>query len=208
MAKPEKTPPPREVADAPSAAVDAVDSVTSALCAKVRALREQRRWSLAELSAACGVSRSMLSQIERAEVNPTLGVVHRIAQAFGTPLSKLVDAPSGPLILTVRGSDRAALFRSDRYCRVRTLSPLAMEKDVEFYEVLLRPGAALRSSAHFRGARELLTVHAGTARITTGDDQTDLATGDSASYPADLPHAIENPGDTEAVLFMVVHYVE
>lgn len=187
---------------------EGVDPVTRMLCEKVRKLRKQRRWSLAELSAACDVSRSMLSQIERAEVNPTLAVVHRIARAFGTPLSSLVDASAGPLIQTVRGSDRSSLFRSDRQCRVRTLSPLAMEKDIEFYEVLLQPGASLRSSPHFRGARELLTVHAGSVRISTGDDVAELAAGDSASYPADLPHAIENPGDLEAVLFLVVHYTD
>lgn len=79
---------------------------------------------------------------------------------------------------------------------------------MEFYEVLLRPGASLRSSPHFRGARELLTVHTGAVRVASGDDTAELAAGDSASYPADLPHAIENPGDTEAVLFLVVHYTE
>ncbi len=201
-----------EVEDDPqrpeNAGDDRLDPLTRSLCDKVRALRQQRKWSLAELSAACGVSRSMLSQIERAEVNPTLAVAHRIAQAFGTPLSRLIDAPEGPVIQTVRGSDRGSLFRSDRYCRVRTLSPLAMEKDVEFYEVVLRPGAALRSSPHYRGARELLTVHAGHVRVTAGEDDSELRAGDSAHYPADMPHAVENLGDADATLFLVVHYTE
>ncbi|MFA9479329.1 helix-turn-helix domain-containing protein [Phycisphaerales bacterium AB-hyl4] len=185
---------------------DDIDPVTRALCDRVRALRRERGWSLAELSTACGVSRSMLSQIERAEVNPTLAVAHRIAQAFGTPLSRLIDAPAGPRIQTVRGNDRSCLFRSDRHCRIRTLSPLAMEKEVEFYELVLRSGAALRSEAHFRGARELLTVQAGKMRVTADNDSTELKPGDSAHYPADTPHVIENLGESEAKAYLVVLY--
>lgn len=185
---------------------ESVDAMTRRLCEEVRRTRQQRSWSLAELSTASGVSRSMLSQIERAEVNPTLAVVYRIASAFGVPLSSLVGSPSGPVIQTVRGSERATLFRSDRYCRVRTLSPLTMEKQVEFYEVVLKVGGALKSSAHYRGTREILTVNAGRVQVTAGETDTQLAATDSASYPADVPHAIVNISNTEAVVFLVVHY--
>jgi len=178
------------------------------LCGRVHELRKKKKWTLEELSAACGVSRSMLSEIERGRANPTLAVAYRIAQAFGMSLGELVEAPSATQrIDVIRADDRTYHFRSDRYCRIRTLSPLHLEKSVEYYEIVLRPGGALRSLPHFEGARELLTVQRGSVRVSSGEDIEELRTGDSAHYPADVNHAIENSGEGDAVVFLVVTYM-
>lgn len=179
------------------------------LCRRVRELRKKRSWTLEEMSAACGVSRSMLSEIERGRANPTLVVAFRIAQAFGMSLGELVEAQAGPTTPTIdviRSDDRAFHYRSDGHCRIRTLSPLHLEKSVEYYQVILPPRGALRSAAHFEGARELLTVQQGKVRVRSGSDAQELRCGDSAHYPADVPHAIENAGPDEAVLYLVVTY--
>jgi transcriptional regulator with XRE-family HTH domain len=177
------------------------------LCDRVRDLRRRKGWTLEQLSAACGVSRSMLSQIERNSANPTLGVAFRIAQAFGMSLDGLVGLPEkAPGIDVIRADDRKFHFRSEKDCRIRTLSPLHLEKDVEFYEVLLHAGAALRSDPHFAGTCEFLTVQQGAVRVRSAGEHTDLARGDSAHYPADVPHVIENAGRGDAVVFLVVIY--
>jgi transcriptional regulator with XRE-family HTH domain len=182
--------------------------VGAQLCRRVRELRKRRGWTLDETSAACGVSRSMLSEIERQRANPTLAVAFRIAQAFGMSLGELVEAPAATSrVDVIRADDRTFHYRSDRHCRIRTLSPLHLEKSVEFYEIILRPGGALRSAPHFEGARELLTVQRGSVRVTAGGDADELRQGDSGHYPADVAHAIENVGGEEAVLFLVVTYL-
>jgi transcriptional regulator with XRE-family HTH domain len=177
------------------------------VCDRVRQLRKSKGWTLDQLASLSGVSRSMLSQIEHGGANPTLIVTYRIAQAFGISLAELVDdlVPSRTIEL-VRAGDAAALFRSDRHLRIRTLSPLHTEKDVEFYELTLRPGAQLASAAHFEGTCELLTVAQGTVRVTSGDQSAELHKGDSARYRADLPHAIENIGRAEARVYLVDVY--
>ena len=185
----------------------AESTVGELLCRRVRDLRRKKGWTLEEMSAACRVSRSMLSEIERGRANPTVVVAHRIAQAFGMALGELIESPAATQrVDVIRAGDRAYHYRSDRHCRIRTLSPLHLEKSVEYYEVVLRPGGALSSSPHFEGARELLTVQRGAIRVRSGGDSEDLATGDSAHYPADLPHAIENVGPRDAVVFLVVTY--
>ncbi len=181
------------------------DDVGQSLCRRVRELRKRRGWTLEEMSAACGVSRSMLSEIERQRANPTLAVAFRIAQALGMSLGELVEAPAATRqVEVIRSDDRTFHYRSDRHCRIRTLSPLHLEKSVEYYEIVLRPGGALRSAAHFAGARELLTVQQGLVRVTSRGDAEDLRRGDSAHYPADVPPSIENTGAQDAVLFLVV----
>jgi transcriptional regulator with XRE-family HTH domain len=185
------------------------DATTQQLCARVRDLRKKKGWTLEQLSAACGVSRSMISEVENGLANPTVAVAHRLATAFGISLGELVDGPdqpSGSRIDVIRGDDRQYHFRSDRDCRIRTLSPLQLEKSVEFYEIALRPGGTLKSAAHFAGARELLTVREGTIRVTSSQETAELKAGDSAHYPADVPHAIQNIGDAEAVCYLVVNY--
>jgi mannose-6-phosphate isomerase-like protein (cupin superfamily) len=122
-------------------------------------------------------------------------------------LGSLVDLPNAtPTIDVIRADDRTYHYRSEKDCRIRTLSPLHLEKDVEFYEVVLRPGGVLRSSAHFGGTREFLTVGQGTVRVRSNNDEAELNRGDSAHYPADVTHSIENTGRCDAVLFLVDIY--
>lgn len=178
-----------------------------AVCQRVRELRKRRGWTLEELSAACGVSRSMLSEIERGRANPTLVVAYRIARAFGMSLGELVDIPGvAQRIQVIRAEDKTYHYRSDRHCRIRTLSPLHLEKSVEFYELVLPPGGSLRSGAHFAGASELITVREGRLRVRAADEEELLSEGDSAHYPADVPHALENAGEGETVAYLVVTY--
>lgn len=193
---------------APAAAArEPADAINRHLGGRVKHLRTSRGWSLEALAGASGVSRSMLSQIEREQANPTLAVTLRIAQAFGMTLGDLLEMPSATSAVTViRAEDHAYHYRSDKNCRIRTLSPLNLEKDVEFYEVQLQPGGALRSAPHFEGTREFLTVQKGQVRVESADDSETLSPGDSANYRADVPHAIINAGRTEAVIFLVDIY--
>ncbi len=200
-------PDPEDPSPAAASSLPPPDAVHGQLCRRVRELRKLRAWSLEQLAAASGVSRSMLSQIERNEANPTLAVAFRIAQAFGMTLAELLESPGAQSsIQTIRSNDRAHLFRADDDARIRTLSPLNLEKDVEFYEIRLPPGGALRSAPHFAGTREYLAIQRGRVRLESGGDSEDLHPGDSASYRADVPHAIVNAGKTEVVAYLVDIY--
>lgn len=196
----------KQPGDEKSAGPSAED-VSRHVCRRIHDLRRQRGWSLDALSRASGVSRSMLSQIEREQANPTLAVTVKIATALGMSVADLVEQ-AAPVhnIEIIRAEDRTHIFRADENCSIRTLSPLHLEKDVEFYELLLHPGGILRSAAHFEGTREFLTVQKGKVRIVSADENTELNRGDSASYRADVPHEISNPAKSEAVVFLVVIY--
>lgn len=177
------------------------------VCDKIRQLRKRRGWTLDQLAELSGVSRSMLSQVERGAANPTLAVAFRIATAFGLSLGDLVDgATKAARIDVIRHDDDTAIFRDDENCRIRTLSPLNLEKDVEFYEVLLRAGGELRSAAHFEGTREFLTVQKGVVQVTTGSETVSLKKGDSVQFNADVEHCIANSGAGEALFFLVDIY--
>jgi transcriptional regulator with XRE-family HTH domain len=192
---------------APANRAEVDDPISGQISQRVKLLRQQRSWSLEQLGTASGVSRSMLSQIERNQANPTLAVTCKIAQAFGMSLAEFVEIPAASSsIHVIRGDDREHLYRSDDSVEIRTLSPLNLEKDVEFYQVRLKTGGTLKSAAHFQGTREFLTVEQGRVRVLSSNDSAELNKGDSTTYRADVAHAIENIGKGEATVFLVVIY--
>ena len=84
---------------------------------RVKELRTANDWSLDQLAKTSGVSRSMLSQIERNNANPTIAVAFRISQALGMTLADLVEDPeAASAIRVVRSDDRMYHYRSDKDC--------------------------------------------------------------------------------------------
>jgi transcriptional regulator with XRE-family HTH domain len=186
---------------------ESADLTNQVLQDRVTLLRKKNKLTLDQLASLSGVSRSMLSQIERGQANPTLAVTFRIAQAFGISIGELVEQPgSSANIDVVHANDPNNFFRTDKECKIRTLSPLHTEKSVEFYELKIAAKSSLKSAAHFEGARELLTVTEGSASIESGTTHCVLGVGDTAHYRADVEHCIENIGKDELVCFLVVTY--
>lgn len=171
------------------------------------ALRQAQSLSLDALSRKAGVSKSMLSQIERAQANPTVAVVWRLANALGVPLGDLLGAPPAPAepgITVVPAHATPSLRHPDGACELRILGPIELAGQFEWYALSLQSGGALESEAHEAGTREHLTVLSGVLEVAAGDSQQRLKAGETARYAADRLHAIRNLGKTEASAWLVV----
>ena len=171
------------------------------------ALRQAQALSLDELSRKAGVSKSMLSQIERAQANPTVAVVWRLANALGVPMGDLlgsVPTPIAPVITVVPVHATPSLRNPDGACELRILGPIELAGQFEWYALSLQGGGALESQAHEDGTREHLTVLSGTIEVVSGDERQRLKTGDTARYAADRPHALRNAGKSPASGWLVV----
>lgn len=172
--------------------------------ARVRELRQRRRWSLERLSSASGVSRSMLSEIERGEASPTLALALAIARAFGVQLGEMIEGADGESLLQViTHNDPTYEYRAEADCQIRTLSPLDADRRFEFYRLDFTRGGELRSKAHSGGVRELAYVEAGRVRVESGTSNVVLTAGDSVTFAADVPHAIVNVGRSRARVFLI-----
>jgi XRE family transcriptional regulator, regulator of sulfur utilization len=170
------------------------------------ALRGQRALSLDELSRQAGVSKSMLSQIERNQANPTVAVVWRLANALGVPLNELLGdgKPDAPAIATVAAHATPSLRSPDGRCELRILGPIELAGQFEWYELSVQPGGALESQPHEPGSREHLSVLSGQLEVQAGAERTRLKAGETARYAVDLPHAIRNPAKSAATALLVV----
>jgi transcriptional regulator with XRE-family HTH domain len=170
------------------------------------ALREKHKLSLDELSRKAGVSKSMLSQIERNQANPTVAVVWRLANALGVAVGALLGdgKPAGPAIVTVPAHGLPSLKSPDGKCELRILGPIELAGQFEWYELTVAPGGALESEPHEPGSREHLTVLAGSLEVASGSERAKLRHGETARYAVDQPHAIRNVGKGAASALLVV----
>jgi transcriptional regulator with XRE-family HTH domain len=170
------------------------------------ALRRQRELSLDELSRQAGVSKSMLSQIERGQANPTVAVVWRLAGALGVPLAELLGEarPAEPLLATVPAHATPLMQSPDGKCELRILGPIDLAGRFEWYALTVQPGGTLDSQPHEPGSREHLTVQSGALEVSAGSESARLRHGETARYAVDVPHRIHNPGRTPAQALLVV----
>jgi transcriptional regulator with XRE-family HTH domain len=172
--------------------------------AGVRERRLSRGWSLERLSSVSGVSRSMLSEVERGEASPTLALALAIARAFAVPLGEMIGSADGQnLLQVVSHNDPTFDYRAEAECQIRTLSPLDADRRFEFYRLDFSRGGELRSQAHFVGVRELAYVEVGRVRVESGTNHVVLTAGDSVTFAADVPHAIVNIGRSRARIFLI-----
>src|SRR6478752_1498353 len=156
----------------------------------LQGLRQAQGLSLDELSRRAGVSKSMLSQIERNQANPTVAVVWRLANALRVELSELLggERVAAPAIETVPAHATPAMSSPDGLCRLRILGPIDLAGQFEWYELSIQPGGALESAAHEPGSREHLSVLGGELEVTAGGSLQSLKTGETARYAVDGPH--------------------
>ena len=170
--------------------------------------RKARHLTLEQLARLSGVSRSMLSQIERSETNPTFAVVWSLTQALDIEFSDLVSgdavARKSASIEIVPADHVPLIAPPEGGCRLKILSPPAFAGRTEWYFVEIDPGGALVSAPHAPRTREHFTALSDGIAITSGDTTTTLSTGEVARYAADVPHAISNTSDAVASGWLVV----
>jgi transcriptional regulator with XRE-family HTH domain len=195
----------------PSASVEALgDDIGAAdlgrrVAENLRHKRKLRGMSLDDLAKASGVSRAALSQVETCKTNPTVGLLWKIAVGLGVPFADLLGQPRSGISVLRRG-DAQVLRSLDGKLESRPLTPAGTSSLVEIYELRLAARSLHNSEAHAAGTHEFLVVLSGTLRLRVEDEMHELMAGDSVSFPADRPHAYENPGASEARYHNVILY--
>ncbi|MFP4593125.1 XRE family transcriptional regulator [uncultured Ralstonia sp.] len=183
-----------------------------AVGAKLQALRQARKLSLDELSKLAGVSKSMLSQVERNLANPTVAVLWRLATALGVGLADFLSpegaAAAAPAVNVIPAHSIPVIKSPDGKCELKILGPVDLAARFEWYELSIQPGGMLASEPHEMGAKEHLSVLSGAVNVQSGDSEKKVRHGESARYPVDVQHAISNPGKSVATALLVVEYAQ
>lgn len=172
----------------------------------IKAAREAKHLTLDMAAAATGVSRSMLIQIEKGDVNPTISVLWKIANGYKVSFTALMEPPRQATVL--RGAEAAVMEEDEGRYRIQALFPFDERHSFECYRVTVAPGGHLSAEPHMSGTEETITVFAGAVEITAGNERFSLNAGDSLRFMADVPHSYHCAGAENAVLHMLIHYAK
>ncbi len=183
---------------------ESVDSILNALPRRLKEARKAQGLSLDAVANLSGVSRSMVSQIERHESSPTIATLWNLTRALNVDFAGLMDHGSqGDKIDILRANEVPTIENMGQGCRIAILSPPEDAGEHEVYDIHFQEGGLLSSQPHARGVAEQLTVLEGAVRVTSASASSDLSTGDTARYAADVTHeiaAVQGP----ARVFLIV----
>ena len=171
---------------------------------RIRGERQRQRRSLDDLAAGAGVSRSMLSAVERGAKAPTILVLHRIATGLGTNVTRLLGEERAAPVIVLRHDEQIVARDPSGWDR-RNLAPVLPGVDFELMRTTIPPGVnAGEFPPHPPGSREYVAVEQGTLRLTVGDVPYLLHRGDSIYYAGNCRHAFANPGDEPCVYYLAL----
>jgi len=174
---------------------DSDGDLNGRIAQQVRDLRAARGLSLETLATRCGVSRSMISLIERGESSPTAVLLEKLATGLNVNLASLFDAPRAAADPVARGADQPTWRDPQSGYLRRNVSPSGFASPIRIVEVRFPPGARV---AYETGARETrvdqqIWVLEGSIDVTLGDVRHRLHAGDCLAMVLDQPIAYHNP---------------
>ncbi len=178
--------------------------VSGQLGRTVQRLRKAYNLSLSDLSEQSGVAKSIISQIERNETNPTLSTIWRLAQALDVSIARVLQgAQDEPFIEKSSRGDTPILLSGDGKCRLAIIGWIKTVEWLQWYDFSANPGGVLESDAHQRGSVECLSVLEGELEVEVAGVVETARAGETLRYRCDCPHVIRNLSGAPAHATMV-----
>ncbi|MBV9217862.1 MAG: helix-turn-helix transcriptional regulator [Methylobacteriaceae bacterium] len=188
--------------------VKALEAGASALSGQlgktVQRLRKAYSLSLSELSVQSGVAKSIISQIERNETNPTLATIWRLAQALDVSIDRVLQTSEDePFVEKSSRADTPILVSDDGKCRLAITGWIKTVEWLQWYDFHADPGGVLESDPHQRGSIECLSLIDGELEVEVAGVRDHAKTGETLRYRCDRAHVIRNISDRPAHATMV-----
>jgi transcriptional regulator with XRE-family HTH domain len=177
--------------------------LTGAVARIVQSLRAERGWSLDQLAHRSGVSKGVLVALEQGRSNPNLATLARIGDAFGVPVTRLVDVPDEPAV-RITGTEQARVLWRGPFGGTGTIIA-ATEPPwaAELWRWVLMPGERSGGDAHGPGSREMIWIESGTVALTVAGHVYQVAAGQSARFSGGETHSYANEGPDPALMTMI-----
>jgi transcriptional regulator with XRE-family HTH domain len=176
--------------------------INSQIAQRVLGLRRQLGYSLEALAERSGVSRSMISLIERGQTSPTAAILDKLAAALGVTLAGLFAEASEakpPAPLVRRAEQPVWQDPASGYVR-RNVSPPAFPSSIELVEVIFPAGQSVSFDSISRqpDTHEQIWVLEGAIEITAGEESWMLSEGDCLALTLERHIVFRNPGQQQA----------
>ena len=171
----------------------------------MRGLRRERGLTLEALAGRSGVSRAMISKVERGEKTPTLVVAAKVAEGLGVNLPELMGVEERREIVVVPRDKRMVMRDPETGFERQLLSPGFGGRGVEFIRnVIPERATSGEFPSHRRGVEEYLVVEKGRLKATLAGEEHLLEEGDALYFEADISHRFDNVGEGECSYYLVI----
>ncbi|MBY0297528.1 MAG: XRE family transcriptional regulator [Methylobacterium sp.] len=171
----------------------------------IQRLRKAYNLSLSELAEQSGVAKSIISQIERNETNPTLATIWRLSQALDVSIERvLATGDEEPFIEKSSRADTPILVSDDGRMRLAIIGWIKTVEWLQWYDLSAEPGGELDSDAHQRGSVECLSVLEGEFEVDVAGEIQRARAGETLRYRCDRPHTVRCTGTAPGRATMVV----
>jgi transcriptional regulator with XRE-family HTH domain len=182
-----------------------IDTQLAVLAEELKRQRKRRSLSIEQLSSLSGVSRSMISKIERCEAVPSTTVLSKLAEALGVTFARLMSAPINREILVIPRARQPVLSDEASGFARRCLSPVLPGRGIDWLLCTLPAGTTAGDFvAHRHGVDEYVYVLQGRLGAHVGEKSVALEKGDSLFYEADAQHAFTNLGNSPCEFFIII----
>ena len=170
----------------------------------IQRLRKAYNLSLSELAEQSGVAKSIISQIERNETNPTLATIWRLSQALDVSIERvLATVDDEPFIQKSSRADTPILVSDDGKMRLSIIGWIKTVEWLQWYDVASDLGGVLDSDAHQRGSVEHLSVLEGEFEVEVAGVVQRARAGETLRYRCDRPHTVRCVGNEPGRATMV-----
>lgn len=182
------------------------DTVRHRFGEKIRAIRERKGLTMKEVGSRAGVSESLISQIERDRVSPSLDTLIGIAEVLQIDLEYLfADLKKNHRVALVRKEDRHVMIQGGvRYEQLTRFVGEAEKHAIEAFTLTIEPDSEKGDPSYGHPGQELGFIIEGEGELFYGTEQYILKTGDSVSFSADIPHTLKNTGKAPLKALWVV----
>ena len=175
---------------------------------RLSSLRKRKNMTLDDLSAKSGVSKSILSQIERDLSNPTVTTISRISDALGEKLSDFfLKIEAGEVNSIESSKETPSITSKDGLCELNILGAGETVNWLQWYLLEMKPKGVLDSKSHGPKTFENLTVIDGQIEVICGTSKEKLSKGDTFRFQSNKDHSIKNISKQKTQVLMV-NYID
>ncbi len=172
--------------------------------ANLKQLRQERNLTLGQLSDLSGISKAVLSELEKGNGNPTINTIWKIANGLKVPFTRLMEGSEPGPTLVRREAVQPQTEEGGHY-RVYCYFKGGTRRNFELFSMELDPHAANRSAGHLAQAQEYVYVLSGELLLKTGGQEYSLRPGDALAFDSTVEHTYCNLGE-EMVSGLIINY--